>query len=123
MTEYKRFARVQGVGEYKDYFVPTKEEYEDFKRSTSERLERLESSIEAPEKESPKEEKPEVHTTTLFSSVGGMLELTGTEEQHQVFDKSRETINESLFPRFLPWDKLVKLALDCGLSVKEIKEK
>lgn len=123
MTEYKRFARVQGVGEYKDYFVPTKEEYEELKQRTSERLERLESRIATIEKERPKVEKSEVYTATLFNTVGGTLELSGTEEQHQVFDKSREAIDKSLFPRFLPWDKLVKLALDCGLSVKEIKEK
>ena len=119
--DYKRFVRVLDDG--LTINVPTMEEYDELKRRTSVRFERLESRIAAIEKERPKVEKSEVYTATLFNTVGGTLELSGTEEQHQVFDKSREAIDKSLFPRFLPWDKLVKLALDCGLSVKEIKEK
>lgn len=124
-SEYRRFVKVQGVGEYVDYDVPTKDEYDDYRDKVNQCFERLYAKVEAlekeTEKESPKVEKSEVYTATLFSIVGSTLELTGTKEQHQVFDKSREIIDESLFPRFLTWDKLVKLALDCGLSVKEIK--
>lgn len=119
------FVRV--IDQHNTYYVPTKEEYDDYRERVNRCFERLNAKVEAlengTEKESPKEEKPKMYTATLFSLAGGTLEIIGTKEQHQIFDRSRETINESLFPRFLTRDKLVKLALDCGLSVKEIKEK
>lgn len=121
-----RFVKVQAAGSYADYEVPTKEEYEDFQQNIGKQLDKLESIIEALSPRTPAgEEEPEkgtdVYKASLFSVAHGELELSGTEEQHKIFEKSREQTDKILFPKFLTHDKLVLLALDCGLSVKKIK--
>lgn len=116
-----RFVRV--IDQYATYNVPTEEEYEDFQQRIGKQLDRLESRIATIEKMTPVEEESEVYKVSLFSIANGELELTGTEEQQRAFEISREQIDKSLFPRFLTMDKLVLLALDCGLSVKKIKYK
>lgn len=62
-------------------------------------------------------EKPEVYSVAIISARG-TIELTGTKEQHAAFEVSREAIDKILFPKFIHGDKLVGLALDCGLSVR-----
>lgn len=145
--DYKRFVKVQD--QYASYNVPTKEEYEDLiekLRETQKDLETrlwglaqkgisLQDRIATLEKEterkneSPKEEELDEdkegssYKAALFSIANGGLEITGTEEQYKTFEKSREEIDKSLFPKFLTYDKLVRLALDCGLTVKKIEWK
>mgnify|MGYP003298023813 CR=1 FL=1 len=114
-----RFVRVQD--QYATYNVPTKEEYEDYRGKVNQCFERLNAKVEALECITGK--KTDVYKVSLVSIANGELELTGTEEQQRAFEISREQIDKSLFPRFLTRDKLVLLALDCGLSVKKIKDK
>ena len=117
-----RFVKVQGAGSYADYEVLTEEGYDELKQNISKRFERLESLIEvlSPKVEEP-EKKTDMYKASLYSVEHGELELSGTEEQYKIFEKSREQTDKILFPKFLTRDKLVLLALDCGLSVKKIK--
>lgn len=114
-----RFVRVQD--QYATYNVPTEEEYNDYREKVNQCFERLNAKVEALECRTVK--KTDVYKVSLVSIANGELELTGTEEQQRAFEISREQIDKSLFPRFLTMDKLVLLALDCGLSVKKIKYK
>lgn len=116
-----RFVRVQD--QYATYNVPTEEEYNDYRKKVNQCFERLNAKVEALEKERSKKEEDRVYKVSLFSIANGELELTGTEGQHQAFETCRKVIDESKFPRFLTFDQLALLALDCGLSVKEIKKK
>lgn len=98
--------------------VPTKEEYDDFRQRICKALDALESRIAATETV-----KPDLCTALCSIPDTGLLELTGTEEQCERFSEIRKALDNFYFPKFVPGNKLLKEALDIGLSVKEVKDK
>lgn len=130
---YTRFIKI-GCNKFlsckEEYFdVPTKEEYDDYRERVNNYLEELESRIKALEeernilqtKESSEKKDSDTCKASICSIAEGEIELFGTIAQHRIFEKSREEIDKSLFPRFLTREKLVLLAVDCGLSVRKIE--
>lgn len=61
----------------------------------------------------------ETFKACICSAAHGNIELEGTKEQLNAFNAAKEAIEEALFPRILSYEKFIKLALDCGLSVKK----
>lgn len=117
-----RFVKVQGVGSYADYDVPTKEEYEDFQQNIGKQLDKLESIIEALSPRTPageeELEKEEVYSKNCPFETE--LVLTGNKHQHKEFETLLVELyhSRSWLPNRL---EIVNLAFKAGLSVKKEK--
>ena len=113
-----RFVKVQAVGQYADYDVPTKEEYKDFRENVGYYLERLGSRIAVLEKARPEGEESDVYTKEWFVPPYGMIELTGTAKQFLAVKEELEKHKKEL-SRYFNGSEALSLALDCGLSVRK----
>lgn len=122
-----RFVRVQEDESYATYDVPTKEEYEDLiekLRGTQKDFETrfwgiaqkiisLEGRIAGPDNE-----KTQI---TIMNGQVYTLELEGTKKQIEVFEAERQRKRyASLFPPHMSFVGIVKLALECGLTVMNV---
>ena len=128
----RNYVKVQVAGSYADCDVPTKEEYDDFKRRISERLEIISShvtgyNISACDRLTTLEAQvtalggtEDALITKPFNIYDDQYELTGTEKQHQVFDTliKQRWHSQNILPE--P-SEVADIAWNAGLSIKLLK--